>query len=158
MLLSACTDFCNALEVAVGPQLTEWICIAAIAGLTWWRTRKVHVAAQAGIAVARAEATEARVSLARLEGSLRPSAPAPGEPYAVVEGKLVSSLAPTQPVAKPERADEPAPLEGLTSASGTYQPIRFPELPEGVAKPTATNLVDPKIPRPSAVPKIDNEG
>lgn len=79
--LDACLSFCESLGTTVGPQIAEWISIVAVAALAWARTRKVHSAAQAGIAAAneqaskaKAEAREARLSLARIEGSLRPSA------------------------------------------------------------------------------------
>jgi hypothetical protein len=170
--LDACTSFCTALNTALGPQITEWICIAGVAALAWWRTRKVHVAAQAGIAAATADANDAKLRLARIEGSLRPAAPSsptPGETYAVIGGKLVStlSLAPTlPPLAKPpaegvDPAHELGGNEGITSASGTYQPVKWPPMPEGTpkARPSMVdpNLADPQIPRPSAVPKLDDD-
>jgi hypothetical protein len=158
VLLDACTSFCDGLRATLGPTLSELVLFGAGIALAWWRAHKaigkVEAKATAGVKIASERASLAetaantlRVELAELRGSLRPASAPPG-----------FSLAPTlPPIVKPaaERADEPAPLEGLTSASGTYQPVRFPELPEGVAKPPATNLVDPQIPRPSAVPKID---
>lgn len=139
-VLDACTNFCTALNQTVGPQLTEWICIAAVAGLTWWRTRKVHAAAQAGIAAAneqvskaKAEARAVTVQLAEIKGSLRPVA--------------YSSIAPTLPPLAPPSS----------SSSGNWEPVQMPELGGDVPKPRAS-MADPRfsgdepLPPPSRVP------
>lgn len=136
--LDACTSFCTALNQTVGPQVTEWICIAAVGGLAWWRTRKVHVAAQAGIAAAneqvskaKAEARAVTVQLAEIKGSLRPMA-------------AYSSVAPTNPPPS-------------SSSSGNWEPVQMPELGGGVPKPRPS-MPDPRLsgdeplPAPSRVP------
>lgn len=157
-LLDACASMCAGLKEAVGPEATEWISIAAVAGLAWWQTRKVGKAAQAGIAAAneqaskaKAEARDAKLSLARIEGSLRPAA-------------SVSSIAPTlPPLQRPGATPLPevGALEGLTSASGTYQPIRWDgtTLPKPAPTPSdATTFADPDVETRPATPTAKKKG
>jgi hypothetical protein len=143
--LDACSTFCAALSNAVGPQITEWIMIAGVAGLAWWKTRKVAAESKAGLAVAHAradaahaEAQDAKLSLARIEGSLRPSSP-------------VLSDAPTLPPLNRPSLPE---LEGGRSSSGTYQPVKWPDLPDVVTRQSQPDmtLADPQIPPPAPVP------
>jgi hypothetical protein len=79
---------------------------------------------------------------------LRPSLQEPTPISTLPPGtSLVLSLAPTLPPIK-----QPAE-EGTTSSSGTYQPVKWPDMPEDAPKPTPAELEDPRIPRPSAVPR-----
>lgn len=155
--LDACASFCDGLRATFGPTASEYILIGAGIALAWWRNRKsiqkVATDAKAGItaaheraSIAETAALTARTELAELRGSLRPV------------GAASSSMAPTlPPLVRPATPmPELGPLEGSTSASGTYQPVQWPPMPEGVPAPTATNLADPTLPRPSAVPALED--
>lgn len=135
MILTACANMCTAVESIVGPQVAEWIFIAIAAAAGWWKLRKVQATAQAGLVAAqeqaskaKAEAREARLSLAELKGSLRP---------------VVSSIAPTLPPVRDTSAEE-----GSTSASGTYTPVQWPEIPSDVKLPPPPPIPAPSTPVP----------
>ncbi len=152
-LLTACANMCTAVESIVGPQVAEWIFFAIAAAAGWWKLHKVQATANAGVVAAKAEATKAKDSaraahlqLAEIKGSLRPSS--------------ALSLAPTLPPLEHRlRGDGTDSLEGATSSSGTYHPVVWPELPQGVPSPRPSmpdpNLAEPTLPRPSNVPSFE---
>lgn len=125
--LDACTSFCAALGSAIGPTLTDVVLVGAASGLVWWRNRK-HVAAVVAPLVARADAAEKSAHDAQLQlADLKGSL----RPLAYAPG-TGPSLAP------------PLPTVGTstpTNASGDYESVVMPEL-------------DPKLPRPSALPNF----
>lgn len=140
ILLDACTSFCTTMSATFGPQITEYVFLAAGIGLAWWRARKainkVEAKADAGIAaaneratVAKAEARKAHVQLAEIRGSLRPAAYTP-------------------------------PLGTSTSESGNFERLVMPEIGEGAPRPRSS-LLDPSLsgedplPRPSGLPDFD---
>jgi hypothetical protein len=145
--LDSCTAFCTSLSSTLGPQVTEWIAIAGVLALGWWKARKVQAAASAGIAVAneqaskaKAEARSAHVQLAEIRGSLRPM------------GNLATPVPPPSIVG----------ASSSTSSSGTsFEPVIMPELGDGVPRPRPS-MADPsltsdeaRLPLPAAVPSFD---
>jgi hypothetical protein len=85
MLLTACESLCTSLDETFGAQLVELAAIALGFVLVAWKQRKtiaaVRAEAREGIdkaheraSAAKAEARDAMVQLARIEGSLRPTA------------------------------------------------------------------------------------
>lgn len=133
MVLDACVNACTALKETFGPSAIEWFAFAVMIAAGWWKARKVQSTAQAGIAAAseqaskaKAEARDARMQIARIEGSLRPA------------------------------ALTPMPPAEASSSSGTFQPVIMPDLPEGAPRPRPSmpepDLSAPTFPRPSAVP------
>lgn len=137
VLLDACTEFCSTLSTAFGPLITEVFAFVGLIALGWWKARKVQASATAGIAAANEQASKAKVEaraaqlqIARIEGSLRPSA-----------------LTPMPPT-----------LGSSSSTSGNFEPVTMPEI-VGAPKPRPAmpdpSLTDPTFPRPSALPALD---
>jgi hypothetical protein len=137
MLLDACTTFCVSLREVFGPEVAQWGSFLGLVALGWWKARKVQAAASAGIAAANEQASKAKAEARSAQVQL-----------ARIEGSLRPSSAYTIP----------PPHSGQ---SGHFEPVRMPELGEGVPKPRPSmrdpSLVDPTFPRPSAVPVVDED-
>lgn len=125
--LDACTTFCAALSETIGPTLTELIMIAAAAAFAWWRSRVAIRKVEAKSDAAQQEARDAKLQLAEIKGSLRPSGLAPSSgtsgTFAPVVMPEIQPGAPGRPsVTNPELLGE-SPLPGP------------PDLPTIPAKP-----------------------
>jgi hypothetical protein len=142
--MNACTSFCAAFSDFLGPTLANWILMALAAVFLWLKAHKKIAAAVAPLEQ-RAVAAEAKVAdlqttVAKIEGSLRPAALPP------------TGYTPVVP-----------PVIGKSSSqSGNFEPVTMPELDASTPKPRPSmpdpNLINPVIPRASAVPSIDDEG
>ena len=75
--MDPCTQLCHDLGVTIGPETLRWVATIVGIGLLWWRNRKtatVAATATEQASKAKSELREAKLSLARIEGSLRPAA------------------------------------------------------------------------------------
>lgn len=79
MAMDPCTQLCHDLGVTIGPETLRWLATIVGIGVLWWRNRKtatVAATATEQASKAKSELRDARLSLARIEGSLslRPAA------------------------------------------------------------------------------------
>lgn len=139
--MDACTAFCGGLNGLLGSFVGNLVLTGGAMLFVWLKGRQNVTKALAPVIkraeVAEQKAADAHISIARIEGSLRPAAP------------VSTSVIP--------------PLLGTRSSqSGNYEPVVMPELDPSTPRPRPSmpdpNLTDPVFPRPSSVPVETSKG